>query len=208
MLLSLKKSTTLSQEPTLTLIMISKQTPSLPKMKPKLNIITTKTNNSLNIGSKPLFPTMSLVRKSDKSMNLSSSIWLKSKPLKNLKTALRLFSPSQKMNGLPTPLLLNNSNLKETKSKEVSVIKSTGKKVKISPSKPLKRKEKIKRKLSKRKFNLSSTFSRKSIWLKMRKKITKKPNNKTMKKMKTKSLNSKDNTKLPTSSTKTWSQDH
>ena len=67
------------------------------------------------------------------------------------------------MNGLPTPLLLNNSNLKETKSKEVLVIKSTGKKVKISPSKPLKRKEKIKRKLSKRKFNLSSTFSRKSI---------------------------------------------
>lgn len=208
MLLSLKKSTTLSQELTLTLIMISKQTPSLPKMKQKSNIITTKTNNSLNIGSKPLFLTMSLVRKSDKSMNLSSSIWLKSKPLKNLKTALRLFSPSQKMNGLPTLLLLNNSNLKETKSKEVLVIKSTGRKVKISPSKPLKRKEKIKRKPFKKKFNLSSTFSRKSIWLKMRKKTTKKPNNKTMKKMKTKLLNSKDNTKLPTSSTKTWSQDH
>lgn len=50
------------------------------------------------------------------------------------------------MNGLPTLLLLNNSNLKETKSKEVSVIKSTGKKVKISPSKPLKRKEKNKKK--------------------------------------------------------------
>lgn len=200
---SLNKLTTLSRDHTLILTLISMETLSLPKMKPKSSTITTKTNNSLNIGSKPSSPMMSLERKSDKSMNPSWNIWPKSKPLKNLKTTLRLFSPSQKMNGSAILLLPNNSNLKETKSKEASVIQLTGRKVRISPSKTLKRNQRKEKKPSKRRFNLSSTSSKKSIWLKMKKKTTKKPNNKMMKKTKMKSQNSKDNMKLLMSFTKT-----
>lgn len=200
---SLNKLTTLSRDHTLILTLISMETLSLPKMKPKSSTITTKTNNSLNIGSKPSSPMMSLERKSDKSMNPSWNIWPKSKPLKNLKTTLRLFSPSQKMNGSPILLLPNNSNSKETKSKEASVIQLTGRKVRISPSKTLKRNQRKEKKPSKRRFNLSSTSSKKSIWLKMKKKTTKKPNNKMMKKTKMKSQNSKDNMKLLMSFTKT-----
>lgn len=200
---SSKKSTTSSQELIPILMLTSKETPSSLKMKPKSNIITTKTNNSLNIGSKPSFPTMLLVRKSDKLMNQSSNIWPKSKLSKNLKTALKLFSLSLKTNGSLTLLLLKSSNLKEMKSKEALVMISTGKKERTSPSKLSKRKIKIKRKQFKRKFNLSSTSSKKLIWLKMNKKTTKKLNNKTMRRMRTKSQNSKDNMKSPTSFMKT-----
>jgi len=67
------------------------------------------------------------------------------------------------MNGSPILLLPNNSNSKETKSKEASVIQLTGRKVRISPSKTLKRNQKKEKKQSKRRFNLSSTSSKKSI---------------------------------------------
>ena len=58
-----KRSTASSQVLTHTLMLTLKETQSLLKKKLKFNIITTKTNNSLNIGSKPSFPTMLLVRK-------------------------------------------------------------------------------------------------------------------------------------------------
>lgn len=70
----LKKSTTSFQDHMPILMPISKETPSSLKKNPKLNIITTKMNNSLNIGSKLWSPTTSLVRKSDKLMNPSSNI--------------------------------------------------------------------------------------------------------------------------------------
>lgn len=67
------------------------------------------------------------------------------------------------MNGSPTSLLPKSLNLKVMKSKEDLVMKSTGKKEKISPLKPSKRKIKIKRKLYKNKLNHSSISSNKLI---------------------------------------------
>lgn len=178
-------------------------------MKLKSSIITTKTNNSLNTGSKPSFPTMLSVKRSDKLMSPLSNIWPKSKPSRNLKITLKLSSHSVKTNGSRTPLLPKSSNSKVIKSKEALVMISTGKKERISPSRPLKRKERTKRKPFKKKLNLSSTFSRKLIWPNPTKKIRRvKLKNKTKMKKMTKSQSSKGNTKSQMSFMRTWSQDH
>lgn len=86
-------------------------------------------------------------------------------------------------------------------------MKSTGRRVRTSPSRPSRRKIKTKRKPSKKKSTLSSIFSRKSTSPKtMRKTRT------NLKKMKTKkttkSQNLKDNTKSQMNFMKTWFPDH
>ena len=158
--------------------------------------------NSPNIGLKLWFHQTPLAKKSDKLTNHCSNIWPESKPSEKVKTVLRLFSPSAKTNGSQIPLWPRNSNLMLTQSREASVIKSTGKKARTSPSKTSKRKERTKRKQPKNKSNLSSTFSRKLTWLKMMNKKRKESNKKSMMKKKEKFKNLKDNTKSPMSCTK------
>lgn len=98
-LLFLKRSTTLLQAPTPTQMLISKETKYWLKTKIKSSIIITRMKNSLNIGSRPLFPMKLLARKLDKLTSLSLNTWLKFKPLKKLKTILRLYSLLVQMNG-------------------------------------------------------------------------------------------------------------
>jgi hypothetical protein len=78
---------------------------------------------------------------------------LKKLRLENLKTlkSFGLISTFPKTSGLQTPSFIKSLNLKKKLSKKVQEIKLTGKKVKTSQSKSLRRK--IKRKEEKRRLN-------------------------------------------------------
>ena len=123
-----------------------------------------------------------------------------------MKTVSRLSSPSHKTNGSPIKPWRKNLKFKVIKLREASVMKSTGRRAKISLSRLSRRKTKIKRKPFKKKLNLFSIFLRKSIWLKMMRKIRMNPKKMKMKKM-IKYQNLKDNTKSQMSFMKTWSRD-
>lgn len=99
----LKKSTTSLQVLIPTPMLILKEIKSWLKRKTTSNIITTKTKSSLNIGSRLLFKTMLLEKKSDKSMSHWLNTWLKFKPSRKQKTILKLSSLLVKTNGLLTP---------------------------------------------------------------------------------------------------------